>query len=150
MKAPKNADNKTARNVRIAECCLDGMTKDAIAERFSLSSRQVHRILKENDTVREIITAAVKENVVGLVKAIKRHDKLITADDDAVALRAIDLRYRVAGVVATHTQHPVIQNVYVDNKIHLSPDEGKKLREYAKFKLKIGLEDSEKFSGEKI
>lgn len=106
---------KAYRNVSIAKELLAGKNQRQIAEEHDISQAQVSRILSK-DEQKTLIDNAVQHNIKELETALLRHDSLIASKDEGIALKGVDLRYKVVGIA---TPHPsvFIQNVHQDNRV---------------------------------
>ena len=106
---------KAARNTSIAQQILSGISQKDVAKGYGIDQSQVSRILK-SDEAKALIDKAVQHNILQLPVALKRHDQLILSIDEAIALKAIDLRYKVMGISTPHPPVSVL-NIYKDNVI---------------------------------
>lgn len=106
---------KTARNTSIAQAVISGISQKDVAKGYGLDQSQVSRILK-TDEAKALIDEAVQHNILQLPVALERHDNLILSIDEAIALKAIDLRYKVMGISTPHPPVSVL-NIYQNNQI---------------------------------
>ncbi len=87
------AQGKTWREIQTAT----GLCQGTIANRL------------RDDEAKAILEDATKHHIRSLPVALARHDELVASDDEAIALKAIESRYKITGILPAHTQ-----SVYID------------------------------------
>lgn len=95
-------------------CALraQGKTYREIQQETELSLATISSRLS-NEQAKEILEEATKHHIRSLPLALARHDEIIASDDEAIALKAIETRYKITGIVPSHAASVYIQHLQV-------------------------------------
>ena len=93
--------------------------RDIVAE-TGIPLRTVARRLQDSQA-KEMLDQATRHHILTLPVALARHDELMASEDEGIALKAIESKYKIIGIAPTHTQSVFIQNLYVAKNILLQP-----------------------------
>ena len=95
--------------------CLraQGLTYREIQAKTGLCPATVGNRLKD-DEARAILNDATRYHITSLPVAIQRHDELVASDDEAIAMKAVESRYKVVGLLAAHAPNVYINKLLIN------------------------------------
>jgi len=99
------------RDVTIAAERLRGKTYKELSQDFGISKTQVGRILNDAE-IKEVIETTQRGMVNLVPKAIENYQTLLDSDDEKIKLTASKEILQTVGVMPSHTQSVLIQNVF--------------------------------------
>ena len=91
-----------------------GKTYRDIQAEVGLSIATIHNRLMD-DQAKSILEQVTKYHVMTLPVAMARHEEIIASDDESIALRAVELKYKITGITPSHTQNVFIGNLMIQN-----------------------------------
>ena len=91
-----------------------GKTYREIQSEIGLSHGTICNRLKDS-RAKEILEQVTRYHIVTLPVALSRHEEIIASEDESIALRAIEMKYRITGITPAHTQNVFIGNLMIQN-----------------------------------
>lgn len=110
-----NNPARDARDLTIASDRIKGATYQQIAERHGITKSRVGQILTD-DEIRDVVETGQRQMISLVPKAVDNYQLLLDDPDSKIRLAASKDVSQAAGILPTHMQSLVINQIYNDNR----------------------------------
>lgn len=118
----KDNPARAQRDAMIAQGRLQGATYRELATRHGVDPATIHRVLTDPE-VKDIVETGQRQMLTLIPKAVDNYRVLLDDPDSKIRLMASKDVSQTAGILPTHMQSLVVNQVYNDNRQQIiSPD----------------------------